>query len=89
MLGKARHVHPADENTPGIHRPHARHRIQQRGFARPVAAYNGDEIALVQLQAQPAQGFFLIDGARVERFINILHLKHAHRPLSFCLCRAL
>lgn len=58
MLGKARHVHPADENTPAStgHTPATA--FSSRWIARPVAAYNGDEISLVQLQAQPAQGFF-------------------------------
>ena len=45
-----------------------------------VAADDGNEIALVQLQVQTVQGGLLVHRACIEGFGNIFDLKHFLRP---------
>ena len=66
----------ADEDRAGIHRPNARNGVQQRGFARAVAADDRDEIAVGQFKAQVADGVLFIDGARIEGLCNMFELQH-------------
>ena len=66
-----------------VYGPDTGHRVQHGGFTRTVAADDGNEVALIQLQVQPVQGRFLIDGACIEGLGDILDLKHFSHPPSF------
>ena len=80
MLAQAGDVHAVNEDLALVHRPHTGNGIQHGGFTCTVAADDGNEIALVQLQAQPVQGGLLVHRACIEGFGNILDLKHFLRP---------
>ena len=80
MLAQTGDVHTVDQNFALVHRPHTGHGIQHGGFTSTVAADDGDEIALVQLQVQTVQGGLLVHCTCIEGFGNILDLKHFLRP---------
>ena len=63
-----------------IHREGAGNGIEQGGFPRAVAADDGDKIAVIQGEGEPIQRYFLIDGAGVEGFVDILKLQHTAEP---------
>ena len=80
MLAQAGNVHAVNEDLALVHRPHTGNGIQHGGFSCAVAADDGNEIALVQLQVQAVQGGLLVHRACIEGFGNILDLKHFLRP---------
>ena len=68
MLAQAGDVHAVDQDLALVHRPYTGNGVQHGGFTCTVAADDGDEIALVQLQVQTVQGGFLVHRARIEGF---------------------
>ena len=83
VLAQFGDVDAVDQNLALVYGPDTGHRVQHGGFARTVAADDGNEVALVQLQVQPVQGRFLIDRACIEGLGDILDLKHFSHPPSF------
>ena len=80
MLAQTGDVHAVDDDLAAGHGPDAGDGVQHGGLACAVAADDGDEVALIQLQVQAVQGRLLVDGACVEGLGNILYLKHCLRP---------
>ena len=54
----------------------ARDGVHQGGFARAVAADDGDEVACVEVKAHVVQGQLLGDGAGVEGLGDVLDVEH-------------
>ena len=73
---------PAVENDGArIHLDGARHGVQHGGFARAVAADDGDEIPVVQGQVQAVQSRFGIHRAGIKGLADVFDLKHSgHLP---------
>ena len=82
VLPQFGHVGAVNDDLAAVHRPHTSHSVQHGGFARTVAADDGDKITFVQFQVQTVQGRFLVDGTGVEGLGNILDLKHFLHPPS-------
>ena len=82
MLRQAGDVLPVHEDLAHINGPHTGNGVQHGGLARAVAADNGDKIAVLQGQLQPAQGNLLVDGAGIKGLVNVFDLKHGASPLS-------
>ena len=82
VLPQFGHVGAVNDDLAAVHRPHTSHSVQHGGFARAVAADDGDKITFVQFQVQTVQGRFLVDGTGVEGLGNILDLKHFLHPPS-------
>ena len=80
MLAQTGDVHAVDDDLAAVHGPDAGDGVQHGRLACTVAADDGDEVALIQLQVQAVQGRLLVDGACVEGLGNILYLKHCLRP---------
>ena len=81
MLRHVGQVHTANGDAAGIHRPHAGHGVEQSGLAGAIAADDGDEVAVVQVQADAPQGGLFVDRAGVEGLPDILYVKHCgHLP---------
>ena len=76
------HIHPVDRDAALIYRPDARHGVEQRGFARAVAADDRDEIAVVQGQGNAVQRGLFVDRARIKGLADLFDLKHGSFPLS-------
>ena len=72
VLRQRRHVHAVNEDVPLVDRPDARDGVQERRFARAVAADDSDEIAVVEAQAQILQRLLGVNRAGMERFRNRL-----------------
>ena len=83
VLAQFGDVDAVDQNLALVYGPDTGHRVQHGGFTRTVAADDSDEVALIQLQVQPVQGRFLIDGTCIEGLGDILDLKHFSHPPSF------
>jgi hypothetical protein len=82
VLRQMGHVHPAHGDGALVHRPHPGDGVEEGGLARAVAADDGDEVPLVQVERHPIQGGFFVHGAGVEGLIDIFHVKHGHSPPS-------
>ena len=76
-------VRPAEHDRTAVHGPHAGHGVEQRGFSGAVSADDGDEIAVAQMQIEIDQRLFLVDGAGVEGFADVVDIKHFPAP-PFC-----
>ena len=82
MFTQAGHIGAVDHDFAGIHRPDTSHRVQHGGLACAVAADDGDEVALVQMEGEMVQGRLFVDGACVKGLGNVLDIKHGFRPPS-------
>ena len=80
FLRKMGNILPVDGNAALIHREGPGDGIQQGGFARPVAADDGDEIAVIQGEGKPVQRNFLVDGPGVKDLADIFQLQHTAEP---------
>ena len=80
FLRKIGDILAIDGDGAAIHREGAGNGIEQGGFPRAVAADDGDKIAVIQGEGEPIQRYFLIDGAGVEGFVDILKLQHTAEP---------
>ena len=72
-----------EQDLPAVHRPHAGHGVEERGFARAVAADDGDEIAVVKVQIQVDERLLLVDRAGIEGLGDADEVKHRPSPPSF------
>ena len=72
MFRQAGNIHVVDDDAALINSPYPGDRVEHGGFSRAVAADDSDEIAVVQMQAQPVQSYLFIDGFGVEGFPDIL-----------------
>ena len=76
ILRQAGDILPADGDAAAVHGEGAGDGVQQRGFARAVAADDGDEVALVQVEGQVVQSRPGVDGARMEGLGDVFQIKH-------------
>ena len=72
MLRQGGDILAIEENASLIHGPDARDRVEHGGFARAVAADNGDEIAGLEVQVQTVESLLLINGAGIKGFGDVL-----------------
>src|SRR5699024_12284513 len=59
-----------------LRREHARDQVEHGGFARAVAADDGDKVAVFYGDTHALQRLFLIDGADVEDLDDVFQFKH-------------
>ena len=72
MLRQAGNIHAVDHDAALVNGPYPGDGVEHGGFSRAVAADDGNEIAVVQVQVQPIQGHLFIDGFGVEGFPDVL-----------------
>ena len=82
VLAQLGHIDAVNEDLALVHGPDTGHRVQHGGLTRAVAADDGDEVPLVQLQVQAVQRGLLVDGTGVEGLGYVLDLKHFLHPPS-------
>ena len=83
VLGHIGYVHAVDFDGAVVRLPHACDGVEQGRFACAVAADDGDEIAVLQLQIQPVQGGLGVDRACVEGLLQVGDLKHGAHLLRW------
>ena len=84
VLRKVRHVRTVDDDLAGVDEERAGGGVEHRRLARAVAADDGDEIAVVERDAQAAEGGLCVDRAGIKGLVEILEFKHSGCPLSAC-----
>ena len=82
VLRQGSDVLSVEEDTPLVHGPDARDRVEHGGLARAVAADDSDKVAGLEVQAQTVEGLFLVNGTGVKSFGNVLQVQHRFRPPS-------
>ena len=84
VFRRKRDVLPAQINAAFIRNEAAGDGVEEGGFTGAVGAHDGGKIACFHLQAHPVEGHFFIDGAGVERLVEVLQFQHFHlRPPPF------
>ena len=66
VFAEAGDIGAVDGDAAVVHRPDAGHRIEHGGLAGAVAADDGDEIALVEVEGQAVQGGLFVHRAGIE-----------------------
>ena len=82
VLRQLGYVLAADGDGALVHLPHTGYGVEQGGFTGAVAADDGAEITVVQMQGQTVQRGFFVNGTCVKGFVDILNVKHCSFPLS-------
>ena len=77
VLGQVGHVRAVDDDPALVHRPHAGDGVQDGGLARAVAADDGHEVAVLQVEVHAVERDLLIDGLGVESLADVDQVKHA------------
>ena len=77
MLRQVGHVVAIDDDTALVHRPYARDGIENGGFARAVAADDGDKITVIEVQIDMVQRHALVDRAGIKSLSDVNQIKHA------------
>ena len=75
-LRQAADILPADGDAAAVHGKRPGDGVQQGGFARAVAADDGDEVPLLQMEAEVVEGRPGVDSARMEGFGDVFQIKH-------------
>ena len=73
---QAGNILPADGNAAAVHGKSPGDGVEQGGFARAVAADNGDEVPLVEMEGEVVQSRPGVDGTRVEGLGDVFQIKH-------------
>ena len=84
VLRRKRDVLPAQRNAAFIRNEAAGDGVEEGGFTGAVGAHDGGEIPRFHRKTDAVQSHFFIDGAGVERLVEVLQFQHFHlRPPPF------